>query len=76
MAITKEMREKLDHIFEKILNSARHYPGGNLARFSAEQQVRGMMYTARSYNPGCDDDFSLTKLEDIYISRIQKEMNY
>jgi len=53
------------------------YAGGNLARFCAEQQSRGLIAALRFTLPrGTDDDFCLEKLEDEYRDLIAKEMNY
>lgn len=74
--IPQEMKTNLDAALESIINTARHYPGGNLARFIAEQQVEGMVKTLRFTGAVKNDDFCLEYLIDEYQARIKKEMDY
>ena len=74
--IPPEMKVNLDCAFDTIMRSGRHYPGGNLARFVAEQQVEGMVKTLRFIGAVKDDDFCLEKLVDEYQARIKKEMDF
>jgi|GEM_PF-5367834 len=74
--IPSEIKKNLDAALESIINTARHYPGGNLARFIAEQQVEGMVKTLRFTGMVNDEDFCLERLVDEYQARIKKEMKY
>jgi hypothetical protein len=74
--IPPEIKTDLDAAFATIMNTARHYPGGNLARFIAEQQVEGMVKTLRFTKLVKNDDFCLEKLVDEYQMRIKWEMNF
>lgn len=74
--IPPEIKEDLDAALQTIMNTARHYPGGNLARFVAEQQVEGMVKTLRFCKVVKNDDFCLEKLIDEYQARIKKEMKF
>lgn len=74
--IPPEMKTNLDATLESIINTARHYPGGNLARFIAEQQVEGMVKTLRFTGVVKNDDFCLEYLIDEYQALIKEEMDY